>query len=89
MRRHGVHMVGSLFQDSGHNTAVIFAPSGEIVGACRKQHIPGTDGYSERLYFRSGGPEQDYPVFELQLPCGPCRVAVPTCYDQAGAPKRP
>ena len=81
-RRHRVHVIVSLYETGGHNTAAIFDPAGALVGTCRKQHIPGTDGYAEQQYFRGAGRAQDYPVFALALPCGSVRVAVPTCYDQ-------
>ena len=81
-RHHRVHIIASLYENGGYNTAVIFDPNGSLVGACRKQHIPGSDGYAEQQYFRSAGSAQDYPVFTLALPSGPVRVAVPTCYDQ-------
>jgi N-carbamoylputrescine amidase len=81
-KRHHVHIVGSLYECGGYNTAVVVGRDGNLLGTCRKQHIPGTDGYAERLYFRSGGDTQDYPVFELELGGRVTRVACPTCYDQ-------
>ena len=38
----------------GFNTAVVVAPSGEIVARTRKTHIPVTAGYYEDKYFRPG-----------------------------------
>ncbi len=82
-KEHRVFLVGSLFEHGGFNTAVIFGPGGELFGKCRKQHIPGTAGYAEHVYFKSGSATQDYPVFSLPLPGGEhVQVAVPTCYDR-------
>jgi N-carbamoylputrescine amidase len=82
-----VHIIASLFEVGGFNTAIILSPEGKLVGKCRKTHIPGSDGYAERAYFRSGiGTQEMLPIFELPLCDGDVRksvaVAVPTCYDQ-------
>lgn len=83
--KHGLHVIASLYEVGGFNMAIILSPEGKVVGKCRKMHIPGSDGYAERVYFRSGSDTQEpYPVFELPLCKGArtVRVAVPTCYDQ-------
>ena len=56
-----VHLVGSLFEKEGEgesakyrNTAVVFGPSGELIGKTRKIHIPRGTGYNEDYYFQSG-----------------------------------
>jgi N-carbamoylputrescine amidase len=62
----------------GFNTAVVFAPSGELVARTRKLHIPVTAGYYEDRYFRPGPPEGGFPVVEL----ADARFGFPTCWDQ-------
>jgi N-carbamoylputrescine amidase len=52
------------------------APSGEIVGRTRKQHIPVTAGYYEDRYFRPG--DSGYPVVEV----AGAQFGFPTCWDQ-------
>ena len=85
-RDHGVHVHASLYERAdrgdglGFNTAVIVAPSGEIVARTRKTHIPVTAGYYEDRYFRPGPAEDAYPVVELREP--EVRVGLPTCWDE-------
>ena len=63
----------------GFNTAIVVAPSGELLARTRKLHIPVTAGYHEDRYFRPGPAGSDaYPVLEL----GPARFGLPTCWDQ-------
>ena len=84
-RDHGVHVHASLYERAdqgdglGFNTAVIVAPSGEIVARTRKTHIPVTAGYYEDKYFRPGPAEDAYPVVDLREP--EVRVGLPTCCD--------
>ena len=65
----------------GYNTAVLVAPSGEIVGRTRKLHIPVTSGYYEDTYFRAGPADGDpYPVYR---PEGlGAALGLPTCWDE-------
>ena len=79
----GVTIVGSLYEldnddqnVAAYDTAVVYAPEGKRIGACRKQHIPDDIGYYERNYFGPGN--SDYPVFALPK----IKIAAPTCYDQ-------
>ena len=78
----GVHVHASLYERApqsdglGFNTAVCVAPSGEVVGWTRKQHIPVTAGYYEDRYFRPG--DSGYPVVSV----GDARFGFPTCWDQ-------
>ena len=64
----------------GFNTAVVVAPSGEIVARTRKTHIPVTAGYYEDRYFRPGPPQDAYPVVALGDPA--VRLGLPTCWDE-------
>jgi N-carbamoylputrescine amidase len=81
-----VHVHASLYERSdegdglGFNTAVIVAPTGEIVARTRKTHIPVTAGYYEDKYFRPGPPDDAYPVVSLDDPA--VRVGLPTCWDE-------
>jgi len=67
----------------GLNTAVIVAPSGEIVALTNKLHIPVTAGYYEDKYFRAGpdGPDDPYRVHALPGLDG-ARLGLPTCWDE-------
>lgn len=69
----------------GFNTAILVAPSGELVGRTRKMHIPISAGYYEDTYFRPGpGPSSaegnPYPVYEPQG-LG-AKLGLPTCWDE-------
>jgi N-carbamoylputrescine amidase len=77
----GVHVHASLYERApdgglGFNTAICVAPSGEIVGRTRKQHIPVTAGYYEDRYFRPG--DDGFPVVDV----GGAAFGFPTCWDQ-------
>jgi N-carbamoylputrescine amidase len=86
----GVHVHASLYEraDSpegradglGFNTAVLVAPTGELVARTRKTHIPVTAGYHEDRYFRPGPADAAYPVVELSDPA--VRLGMPTCWDE-------
>ncbi len=82
---HGTHVHASLFERAdaddglGYNTAIVAAPSGELVARTRKLHIPVTAGYYEDKYFRPGPAGDDaYPVVGL----GDASFGFPTCWDQ-------
>ncbi|WP_460604278.1 nitrilase-related carbon-nitrogen hydrolase [Jatrophihabitans fulvus] len=64
----------------GLNTAVVVAPSGEVVALTNKLHIPVTAGYYEDKYFRAGpaGPDDPYRVHEV----AGLRLGMPTCWDE-------
>lgn len=64
----------------GFNTAVLVAPTGELVARTRKTHIPITAGYHEDMYFRPGPPRDAYPVYDLVDPA--LRLGMPTCWDE-------
>jgi N-carbamoylputrescine amidase len=77
----GVHVHASLYEHApdgglGFNTAICVAPSGEIVGRTRKQHIPVTAGYYEDRYFRPG--DDGFPVVNV----AGASFGFPTCWDQ-------
>ena len=85
-REHGVYVHASLYERAdagdgrGYNTAVLVAPSGELVARTRKTHIPVTAGYYEDLYFRPGPADDAYPVVALEDPA--VRLGMPTCWDE-------
>jgi N-carbamoylputrescine amidase len=89
-RDFGVHVHASLYERAdapdgtadglGFNTAVVVAPSGELVARTRKTHIPVTAGYYEDKYFRPGPSQDAYPVIALADPA--VRLGLPTCWDE-------
>ncbi len=82
----GVHVHTSLYERAdaadglGFNTAVVVAPTGQVLARTRKTHIPVTAGYHEDQYFRPGPAEDAYPVVELADPA--VRLGLPTCWDE-------
>ncbi len=81
----GAHVHASLFEREdaadglGYNTAIVAAPSGELIARTRKLHIPVTAGYYEDKYFRPGPAGAGaYPVVGL----AEARFGFPTCWDQ-------
>ncbi len=85
-RDFGVFVHASLYEGAeqgdglGFNTAVIVAPTGEVVARTRKTHIPVTEGYFEDKYFRPGPADDAYPVVVLDDPM--VRLGLPTCWDE-------
>jgi N-carbamoylputrescine amidase len=86
--RHGVYVHASLFEAAdgpdgpdglGYNTAILVAPTGELMHRTRKLHIPITAGYYEDRYFRPGPAGEDafLPVEVLDT-----QIGLPTCWDQ-------
>ena len=86
-RETGAHVHASLYErtgapgggELGYNTAIVVAPSGELLARTRKLHIPVTSGYREDLYFYPGPAGGDaFPVLAL----GDAHLGLPTCWDQ-------
>jgi len=79
-RRHGLVVVGSLFErrTAGlyHNTAVVFDTDGSTAGMYRKMHIPDDPGYYEKFYFAPG--DLGFPAITTSRGC----IAVGICWDQ-------
>jgi len=79
-RRHGVVIVGSVFERraSGlyHNTAVVLDVNGTLAGRYRKMHIPDDPGFHEKFYFSPG----DLGFTPIQTTIG--RLGVLVCWDQ-------
>ncbi|MGV0701975.1 nitrilase-related carbon-nitrogen hydrolase [Mycolicibacterium porcinum] len=86
-RANGIFVHASLYEKAqaadglGFNTAILVAPSGELVGRTRKMHIPISAGYYEDTYFRPGPAEGNpYAVYE---PEGlGAKLGLPTCWDE-------
>ena len=79
-KRHGVVLVGSLFERRAaglyHNTAVVFETDGRLVGKYRKMHIPDDPGFYEKFYFTPG----DLGFEPIDTSVG--RLGVLVCWDQ-------
>jgi N-carbamoylputrescine amidase len=79
-RRHGVAVVGSVFERRApgvyHNTAVILDADGSIAGIYRKMHIPDDPLYFEKFYFTPGD------TGFLSVATRPARVGALVCWDQ-------
>ena len=79
-KKHGVVLVGSLFERRGaglyHNTAVVFEADGSIAGKYRKMHIPDDPGFNEKFYFTPG----DMGFEPIDTSVG--RLGVLVCWDQ-------
>ena len=79
-RRHGVVIVGSLFEKRAtglyHNTAVVLETDGRLVGKYRKMHIPDDPGFYEKFYFTPG----DLGFTPIDTSVG--RLGVLVCWDQ-------
>ncbi|MFZ2752901.1 MAG: carbon-nitrogen hydrolase [Lysobacteraceae bacterium] len=79
-KRHGVVLVGSLFERRAaglyHNTAVVFDADGSTAGKYRKMHIPDDPGFHEKFYFTPG----DLGFTPIDTSVG--RLGVLVCWDQ-------
>jgi N-carbamoylputrescine amidase len=79
-KRHGVVIVGSLFERRGaglyHNTAVVLEKDGSLAGTYRKMHIPDDPGFNEKFYFTPG----DTGFHPVDTSVG--RLGVMVCWDQ-------
>lgn len=79
-RRHGIVVVGSLFERRApglyHNTAVVFDADGTQAGMYRKMHIPDDPLYYEKFYFTPG--DLGFRSFDTRFG----RVGVCVCWDQ-------
>ena len=79
-KRHGVVLIGSLFERRAaglyHNTAVVFEKTGELLGKYSKMHIPDDPSYYEKFYFTPG----DLGFEPIQTSLG--KIGVLVCWDQ-------
>ena len=84
-----VYVHASLFEfedfadGRGLNTAILVAPTGEIVGRTPKLHIPVTAGYYEDQYFTPGpAAGEPYPVYAVDFEETDAKFGLPTCWDE-------
>ncbi len=79
-RRHGVVIVGSVFERRAaglyHNSAIVIDTDGKLLGVYRKMHIPDDPLYCEKFYFTPG--DLGFRVFETRFG----RIAPLVCWDQ-------
>lgn len=79
-KRHGVAIVGSIFErrTAGvyHNSAVVFDADGVCLGLYRKMHIPDDPLYYEKFYFTPG--DLGFRAFTTRFGS----VGVCVCWDQ-------
>src|SRR6266576_15 len=59
-----------------YNTAAVIDADGTFLGKYRKNHIPHTSGFWEKLFFKPGN--LGYPVFQTKY----AKVGVYICYDR-------
>lgn len=79
-KRHGVVVVGSLFERRMpgvyHNTATVHDADGSLLGLYRKMHIPDDPLYLEKFYFTPG--DLGWKVFDTKR----AKVGTLVCWDQ-------
>jgi N-carbamoylputrescine amidase len=79
-RRHGIVLVGSLFERRAaglyHNTAIVYDTDGSTAGVYRKMHIPDDPSYYEKFYFTPG--DLGFRAFDTRFG----RVGTCVCWDQ-------
>ena len=79
-RRHGITVVSSIFEASSapgvsFNTACTFV-AGELRSVYRKSHLPFSNGFPEKFYFRPGGAEPEV------VDTGEIGVGTIICYER-------
>ncbi|HEY3788569.1 MAG TPA: carbon-nitrogen hydrolase [Urbifossiella sp.] len=79
-KRHGVVVIGSLFEKRMpgvyHNTATVHDANGQFLGIYRKMHIPDDPLYFEKYYFTPG--DLGFKVFDTSRG----KVGTLVCWDQ-------
>ncbi len=59
-----------------YNTAVVLDADGKTLGTYRKNHLPHTEGFWEKYFFKPGN--LGYPTFQTRY----ARIGVYICYDR-------
>lgn len=59
-----------------YNTAAVIDADGTYLGKYRKKHIPHTNGFWEKFFFKPG--DSQYPVFQTRY----AKIGVYICYDR-------
>lgn len=79
-KEHGVLILAPVYEKEMagvyYNSAALLGPDGEILGTYRKMHIPHSDNFIEKYYFKPGN--LGFPVFDT--PFG--KIGVLICYDR-------
>ncbi len=79
-RKHEMVIVVPLYEKAMrgvyYNTAAVIDADGTYLGKYRKQHIPQTNGFWEKFFFKPG--DGGYPVFNTRY----AKVGVYICYDR-------
>ncbi|MGO8998543.1 MAG: nitrilase-related carbon-nitrogen hydrolase [Polyangiaceae bacterium] len=79
-RKHQMAMVVPVYEreQAGvyYNTAAVIDADGTYLGKYRKNHIPHTNGFWEKYFFKPGN--MGYPVFQTRF----AKVGVYICYDR-------
>jgi N-carbamoylputrescine amidase len=71
-----VILAGSIYEDSKHNTSMVFDTDGSLAGYYRKSHIPNDPGFYETSYFAPG--DTGFKVFSTSK----LKLSVLICFDQ-------
>jgi len=79
-RKHQMAMVVPVYEREMagvyYNTAAVLDADGTYLGKYRKTHIPHTNGFWEKFFFKPGN--LGFPVFQTRF----CKVGVSICYDR-------
>jgi N-carbamoylputrescine amidase len=59
-----------------YNTAAVIDADGSYMGKFRKKHIPHTNGFWEKFFFKPG--DKDYPIFKTHY----AKIGIYICYDR-------
>jgi predicted amidohydrolase len=83
-KRNSITLVGGSVYEKAltdkFNTALVFGPSGSLLGQYRKTHIPHDPGFYEQYYFKAG--DENYKIFETEVVGRRLKIGVLICYDQ-------
>ena len=79
-KKHKMAMVVPIYEQEMpgvyYNTAAVIDADGSYLGKYRKNHIPQTNGFWEKFFFKPGN--LGYPVFQTRY----AKVGVYICYDR-------
>lgn len=79
-KKYNMAIVASIYEKAQpgelYNTAAVIDADGTYLGKYRKNHIPHTNGFWEKFFFKPGN--LGYPVFQTKY----AKVGVYICYDR-------
>lgn len=79
-RKYNMVLIAPIFEKEidgvYYNTAAVINSDGNLLGIYRKNHIPQTNGFWEKFYFKPGN--LGYPVFNTTY----AKIGVYICYDR-------